>query len=248
MRQLKYFFFFFIGLALCFSPKATLLYSQSKVFQEDFHGKINAIAITPLTLPEDFIEQRTAAQKFEDLITARLKEAGFSVVGSKIYDEIWRREAETSEGYFDPISGKADKAKLKSILTRTREELISKYHIDAMLFPQIKVVEAMFVEDSAHWHGISEYLGKTQPSVWSSRRIRGTVPALSLFVRIEDNKGGEIYVKAGGIQVLSKAGFKGGFVAVPHDELLSDDKRNEWAVNKALIPFIERCKSETGSH
>jgi len=237
MRPLKYFSLLFFVLALCFSPEATLLYSQSKVSQEDFHGKINVIAITPLTFPEGLVEQGTTAQKFEDLITAMLKEAGFSVVGSKIYDEIWRREAETSGGYFDPISGKADKAKLENIMTRTREQLVSKYRIDAILYPQIRKVEATFAHDSAHWHGTSEYLGRTESSSW---RLRGTLAALSLFVRIEDNKEGEIYVKAGGIQVLSKAGFKGKFAAVPHDELLSDDKRNEWAVERALTTFIER--------
>jgi len=238
MCQLKYFLFLFVLLSICFSPKATLLYDQSKVFEEEFHGKINIIALNPLTLPEGLTEQGTAGQTFEDLITTRLKEAGFLVVSSKIYDEIWRREAETSGGYFDPISGKTDKAKLKTILIRTRDELIAKYRIDAILYPQIRIVEATFANDSAHWHGTSEYLGRTQSNFWSSGRTRGTVPALSLFVRIEDNKEKEIYVKAGGIQVLSKAGFKGGFVAIPHDEILSDDKRNEWAVDKALTTFI----------
>jgi len=237
MHLLKYFLFLLIILTLCFLPKATYLYSQPKASQEDFQGKINTITLTSLTLPEDLIEHGIAGQQFENLITTRLKEAGFSVIGSKIYDEIWRHETEASGGYFDPISGKTDKARLKNILTRTREELISKYRIDAILFPQIKVVEATFAHDSAHWHGTSEYLGRIESSNW---RIRGTVAALSLFVRIEDNKEREIYAYAGGIQVLLKAGFKGRLAPVPHDELLSDDKRNKWAVDIALTTFIQR--------
>jgi len=237
MHLLKYFLFLLIILIFCFLPKATCLYGQSKASQEDFQGKINTIALAPLAIPEGLIEKGAAGQTFEDLITARLKDAGFSVIGSKIYDEIWRREAETSGGYFDPISGKADKTKLKNIQARTREELISNYRIDAILFPQIKVVEATFAHDSAHWHGTSEYLGRTESSSW---RLRGTVGALSLFIRIEDNNEREIYAYAGGIQVLSKAGFKGKFAAVPDDELLSDDKRNEWAVDRAVKAFIER--------
>ena len=238
MRPLKYFLFLFFFLALCFLQKGTHLYSQDEVPQENLRGKINIIALAPLILPEGLTEHGTAGQTFEDLITTRLKETGFSVVGSKIYNEIWKREAETLGGYFDPISGKKDKEKLKTILIRTREELIAKYRIDAILYPQIRIVEATFANDSAHWHGTSEYLGRTQSSFWSSGRIRGTVPALSLFVRIEDSKEKEIYIKAGGIQVLTKAGFKGRFVAIPNDEILSDYKRNEWAVDKALTTFI----------
>jgi hypothetical protein len=237
MRPLKHFLFLFVILAFCFSLNVTFLYGQSKVSQEDFQGKINTIALTSLTLPKDLIEHGITGQQFEALITTRLKEAGFSVIGSKIYDEIWRHEAEALGGYFDTISGKADKARLKSILTRTREELISKYRIDAILFPQIKVGGATFAHDSAHWHGTSEYLGRIESSYW---RIRGTVGALSLFVRIEDNKEKEIYAYAGGIQVLVKADFKGRVARVPHDELLSDDRRNEWAVDKALTTFIQK--------
>jgi hypothetical protein len=60
---------------------------------------------------------------------------------------------------------------------------------------------------------------------------------LGIFMHQPDK---HIYNYAGGIQVLSKFAYKGGFEAVPEDEILSDDKRNEWAVGKALGVFIER--------
>jgi len=43
-----------------------------------------------------------------------------------------------------------------------------------------------------------------------SPRVNGTVPALSLVVNIEDLSGSSLYVKAGGIQVLSKLALAAG--------------------------------------
>jgi len=73
-------------------------------------------------------------------------------------------------------------------------------------------------------------------------RTYGTVPALSLVVKIEDIHGPDLYINWGGIQLLQKISGSD-FVPVPRNELLTSEERNKAAVDIALKPLIERLIS-----
>src|SRR3970040_136883 len=58
-------------------------YNPLKGTPEDFYGKIKTIALAPVGVPRDLETPDPVKAKFEPLIEAKLREAGFSVVPSR---------------------------------------------------------------------------------------------------------------------------------------------------------------------
>lgn len=242
--RLKYLLLLFpVLLATSCTVPTRVPYNPFRVPLEEFYGKIGIITLAPLAVPEGLTDRSGAREKFEELISGKLRGAGFSVVDSKEYDEIWKREVEREGGYFDPITGKRDQSKLKAIVARTRQELISRYKMDAVLYSHIRVVRATFWGNWAQWDENGESLGKPERNaqLYGRSETRGTVAALSLVVFIEDKEEKQMYLNAGGIQVLAKFGLKKEFVPIPEEEILTNQEMNEWAVTRALDPLIKRA-------
>ena len=123
-------------------------------------------------------------------------------------------------------------------------ELNGKTRADAELYSGMGTVKANFNANRARWHGTAEYL--VSGGFWAAfaaGNTYGTVPAVSLFVSLADMNGVDMYVHAGGVQVLSKLSGRN-FVAVPRHELFIDEERNRHAVNIALNPLVGKAAPE----
>ena len=220
------------------SCAATTPYNPFKVPQEQIRNKVRIIAITPLLLPGGMEDPEPVKAKFESLVEAKLRKAGFTVVPSREYDAIWKQTTEKLGGVFDPLTGKRDEAKFKTVREHTLRELGAKTKADAVLEQGISIVKANFAAPNAHWHGTSESV--ITGGFWATffaGGSQGTVPALSLVVALLDIHGVEMYVNTGGIQVLAKLSGQN-FVTVQRYELFTDDERNRQAVNLALDPLM----------
>jgi hypothetical protein len=126
----------------------------------------------------------------------------------------------------------------------------ARFGADALVLPYLRTVTAsfnpaLFGGVDAKWDGASESMLSGTFDKILPPQVRGTVPALSLFVRIEDLGGSLLYSNAGGIQLLQKLAPAGGrfsgdtFVPVPQSELLADQARIQQAVSYALQPFFK---------
>jgi hypothetical protein len=218
----------------------TTPYNPFKITEEEFYGKTKTIALAPVAIPEDLENKEQLKAKFEALVESKLQKAGFVVIPSREYAEIWDRMTKQMGGYFDPVTGRLDEAKFKAVKEHCLREMHTKFNADAVLHSGIRVVTAKFEQSKAVWHGTSESLS----SVWATLFVthRGTVPALSFGVDVEDTNGVDEYVNWGGIQVLSK--ISGGkLVPIAQNELLASEERNTAAVNIALDPLVRKRTS-----
>lgn len=142
-----------------------------------------------------------------------------------------------SGGVFDPTTGKADEAKVKTLNAAIGRELKARFNADALLIPSIRVVNAALSHDKARWDGVSEGAGK---GFWKAfvGTHSGSIRALSLVVALTDGDGQVLYTNGGGIQVLGNVTVGGGFERRPRSELFADGERNENAIHIALDPLL----------
>jgi hypothetical protein len=214
-------------------------YNPFKIAQEEFYGKIKTIALAPVGVPMGLEDPDPVKAKFESLVEAKLREAGFSVVSSRESAGIFESMNKQLGGMFDPVTGKRDETKFKTVREHFLREVQTKFKADAVLYPNIRVVTASFAGGQASWDGTKESLSTTEGfmGLLLVGQLRGTAPALSLVVTIEDIHGVDAYVNGGGIQLSSKISA-GNFVPVPRNQLFNSDERNAAAVNFALGPLV----------
>lgn len=238
--------FLLIGLAIS-GCAVTTPYNPFKVPQEQIKSKVKVVALAPINFPGDMEDTEPLKAKFEFLIEAKLRQAGFMVVPSREYDAVWKQTIEKLGGVFDPLTGKRDEAKFKTVREHTLRELATRTKADALLEHGIGVFKANFAGHLAQWHGTSESV--VTAGFWGAffaGGAQGTVPALSLVVALSDIHGVEMYVNVGGIQVLAKLSGQN-FVTVQRYELFVDQERNRQAVNIALDPLAGKTMPQDAS-
>lgn len=143
-----------IGAGCATSPTP---YNPFKIAQEELYGKVKTIALVPVNVPAGIVNPKVQV-KFEALIGAKLREAGFSIVPSQEAVDIWKRMPAQGGGYFNPVTGQPDKAKLQAGWAHVLRELSTQCKADAILRSNIQVVQANFAGNEASWHGTSELL------------------------------------------------------------------------------------------
>ncbi|HEX9445447.1 MAG TPA: hypothetical protein VGA73_15105 [Candidatus Binatia bacterium] len=212
-----------------------------KIPQAEIKGKVKIVALAPINFPTDIDDPDPVKAKFESLITAKLKEGGFTVVPSSEYGALWKQMTEQLGGFFDPMTGKRDEQKFKTVREHTLRELSAKTKADAVLGSAILGFKAAFRLNRASWHGTSEDLvpGGVLTAVLIGGH-NGTVGALSLGVGLSDIHDVDLYMNYGGIQLLSKIS-RGNFSPVPRAELFADEERNRKAVDIALDPLLGKA-------
>lgn len=226
-------------------------YNPFKVAQDEIYAKAKTVALAPVLVPVDIADPEPVRAKFESILEAKLREAGFLVVPPKEAGGIWKQMTEQVGGIFDPLTGKRDEARFKTVREHTLRELRTKFKADAVLHPSIVPVRAKWEGMTASWDGTEESIRSLGAVIIEALPYallgigvtrEGTVGALSLGVVIEDIHGVDMYINRGGIQLLAK--FSGGnFVGVPRHELFANEERNVAAVNIALGPLVTKPKS-----
>lgn len=222
-------------------------YNPFKINKDQFYGKVEKIACYPVAIITkiELTNEKIIKAKFDSLIVKKLITAGFLVVPSNEVAEIQETVKEQVGDLFDPKTGKPDSAKWESMREQIRQELKTKFNADVTLYPHIRTVKAGFSGGKARWFGTSESLGPKgflKSLLSQSGRYSGGVPALALFVQIDDLNGDTLYIKGGGIQVLHK--LSGGSLEdIPAEELFAYEERNIEAVNIALDSLVINAKS-----
>ena len=214
-------------------------YDPFRVPRDTFYGSLKTVALAPVDVPGVGNETETVRSRYARLIQERLEGAGLKVVGPDRVGPIMSAEAAKIGGLYDPVTGKIDDSKRKVFVQACGAELFAQYGVDALLRADVRVVKAHVNADKAHWDGMTE--SYTIRSFWNVLTTHsGTLPALSLVVRLSRPNGELLYAQAGGIQLLAHIGgdFSGGFVDVPESEILTDLDRIHGSVDLALDPLL----------
>lgn len=202
---------------------------------------VKLIALVPIELSTDAEDPAAVKAKFEWLIRSKLEEGGFKVIPSDEFASIWKKTVAKLGPVYDPASGKRDDKKFNAAFATAARELWGETGADALLHSAIAVVKAEFSSNLAEWHGTIDYV--RPEGVWgmlSGPQGYGTVPALSLWVDLVDFQGTEMYVNAGGIQVMSKVSTGMKVYEVPLHDRFADEAKNVRSVAIALNPLIGR--------
>lgn len=223
-----------------------------------FRTEIHTLVVAPVTAPENLEINDGVLLVMDSLIREEVHGIGFITAGAEAYSEAWAPILERSGGFYDPVTGAWDDARHQDARTQLHEELASTFGADAVLYPEVWLVEAPFEGGVAKWDGISEDVRVLAGQVldWvatvaaalaslggessDASLPAGSVPALSLGIVIENIQGVEIYSHAGGIQVLEKMGWnEHDWQPVSSSELFADEERRLRAVRLALRPLRE---------
>jgi hypothetical protein len=231
----------FIVLALifvvgCATPPA---YDPYRIPKSQVHSWVKTIALSPVSLPRVAGKAEGVKGRIESLIATKLGEAGYAVISSKEFGAIWDRFVEQTGGFYDPVTGKADEGKIKTVREHARREIVTRFNVDALLHPSVQVVGARLKGFQAIWDGVSEDI---KADDWYQSFEEGTTKALSLTIVIEDRNGVDLYISRGGIQLISKT-VRGRFVDIQASEILTNEEKIIEAVNIALKQFFEKIET-----
>jgi hypothetical protein len=195
---------------------------------------VKTIAVSSVALPRDFRNLPGPRARFDSLISSALRTEGFAVVPAQVSESIWLWLRDSIGGYYDTYTGKLIEAKLELVHMGTLRELHARHGVDAWLHPAIEFVGAPFTGGKVKWHGTDQQSGAPGGlGGFLFGTKTGSVPALSLFIALEDTVGKELYAGVGGIELASR--IQGDrFVDIPRLTLLGDGARNAAAVHLAL--------------
>jgi len=189
----------------------------------------HVIAPLPTVLPSG-LQDSSSQALFDSLLASQLTGAGFIVLPPAATDSVWRETVRAAGGYFDAHTGLVVPEKLWAARTTTLERLQGTLAVDALLFPEIKVVTVHYYKSWAVWDSASERVLFDEGT--------GEVPALTLQIVVTEADGRPRYCGRGGIQVLVKGNFLHGPRGVKPENLFKNSERNGSAVQVALQPLV----------
>ncbi|KPJ87816.1 MAG: hypothetical protein AMS18_14130 [Gemmatimonas sp. SG8_17] len=205
----------------------------------EFYDRVETIVATPVSLPEGVDAPDSVLTWFENLIEDALRQAGFTVVPVQTYVDIWNRINQEAGGFFDPFTGQRDEARYEAGVSELFDELRERFSPDAILYPEMWIVEAPTSGGHARWDGATQPVGTSAVSA---------VLALSLATVLQDMDGAELYSNAWGLEVLEVYNRSlRVFVPVPSEDLFADQERNTTAITKALGHLIDQSTTDTGT-
>jgi len=220
-------------------------YNPFIVPQDRIYGSVKTVALYPVTAPSDLGSVDPNRGKFDSLITAELRSAGFAVVPPNESEAIWKRVTDSIGGLFNSATGERDTVKLNAARALTMRELHARFQADAWLHPHIVYASAKFDRGNAQWDGAKQTyqsFGKKMLTAMFGHETYGKTSALSLRVAVEDMHGKDLYINQGGLQLyLVPSGQD--WVKIPPGELYGDPARNATAVRLALAPLVTRTVS-----
>ena len=220
-------------------------YNPFIVPQDRIYGSVRTIALAPVCAcgaPQELASVDPSRGKFDSLLTAALRTAGFAVVPSSETEAIWHRVSDSLGGLFNAATGERDTVKFNTARALTMRELEMRFHADAWLHPIIVVASAKFDGGEAKWDGTTQSyqsFGKKFLAALFGGGTYGKTPALSVRLVLENVHGKDLYSNQGGLQLYEVPSGRD-FVPIPRAQLYADPVRNADAVRLALAPLVTR--------
>jgi hypothetical protein len=225
---------------------------------------VRTIAMSPVIGADGLMMSDRVGALFEEEAHATLRAAGFAVLSGTVYDSIRTAHILEVGGLFDQITGQRFDDRLLLVERRTRQDLIEEYQVDGFLIQEIRTVPAFYSGGVAEWDGVRQSLigpeevaedletaaliidlllcSDESAAGCEDRRegLTGSLPALSLVVRLENSIGAALYTGRGGIELLELLDEAGEPYLQPPPHPFDTAARNREAVALALAELIGR--------
>lgn len=200
-----------------------------------------------------------ARKSFESAVASTLTEAGFSVIPSEEYKQVWDQLIREQGGFFDPATGKRNEAKYMAVRKQAAQFLAANKAADVVLDLRLLPMSIRFSGGVARWDGTAQKIdgaldrlegasGFFKGMFSSGANTYGSATGASVKMVIADAQTGiETFSNRGGIQLLVKQegfGPMGMFrsmhlAPIPSSEMFASAERNTYAVAYALDPIVK---------
>ncbi|MBS0579169.1 MAG: hypothetical protein JSR36_07895 [Proteobacteria bacterium] len=202
------------------------------------------LTLAPLELAD--IPQRDAVRaRYADALTAQLTRLGFQVLNSDEFGRRWEAERAASGGYYDPLTGRPDKAKIDAARARVLQGLPEGSRPDAVVVARVVTRAVPYSAGTAEWDGVTQPVETTgrSPSLFDAERNRGGhLSANSLVLAIVDAAGVKLFDGVGGIE-LTELVEDGRPVPLSANRLFAEPAWDRRAVEIALAPLAPAAPS-----
>jgi hypothetical protein len=204
------------------------------------------LILASLEIPPPALEQGERVQaRYREMLAARFAALGFELVGGNDFDGLWAAERSAAGGFYDPLTGRPDLAKLNSSIARVLTTLRQRYELTGVILPSIVPRRAPSSEGYARWDGVTEPVSGSGSLVFNksifnpSLAFAGHLEANSLKLQVLDGTGQVLYQGFGGVQLTQHVDH-GRFVLLPETSLFADLTRDTAAVDAALHSLTQR--------
>jgi len=200
-----------------------------------FFDQAQRLLLVPVRVPDDVRVSQETTASIDSAIAAHAATLGVEVIGAQEYAAIWQRLTEEAGGFFDPYTGRRDEPEFEAAVAQLYRELEERFQPNALLYPELIVVEAYVEGDLAEWSGTDQRLDEpVEPG--------SAVLALTLAMAIDDIEGNELYYREAGLVILDASeGW------IPHDLLREEPQRIGRAVETALEPLVNEARDRTSA-
>jgi len=224
-------FFLFVSLL---NSCATNTYPFSFYLDESSFKKDNGkVAIMPMNYYGDnsISHYKEFTKLIEDSIVVNLKKIGFEVICTKELTTTIDSIKLSCGNLYNPINGEPDSIAFIKFKIATNNYIFQKYKTSFILYPSMLFTEAVMNNSRISWHGRRVYN-------YFYRGLYGKFPALSLYIKVYNDKSNILFVNAGGIMPLFRLNFRTGMIqSIPFDELIFDPKDVEKSIKTSLKPI-----------
>ena len=242
------------------APPAGLQVSEDsplKAPRDQILGKVHRVVLGPV-MPSGITPPPDAVPRYRALVHDRLARLGWEVIDTDNLMLAVGSSMQKSGGLYDPLSGKLDPDKLKSVFQLATKTLGITPPPDAIATITVSKTAAPQKWATATWDGTQQNAMTLGPAINRAKLFGGTenpsagegvMSASSVYVMLRDTDGTVLYEGRGGIELLQQLSIKNQMsgrtinyvqtlTALAPSELFKDPARDERAVDVALHELL----------
>jgi hypothetical protein len=121
-------------LAGCAKP-----YDPFQVPKEDLRGRTTTIAMAPANVPQSMMSLTDTRASFEPIAAERLEAAGFKIVPSETWEDLWTQAATDVGGVYNASTGAADEERLNLVQDAVYRALEDEHQVHAVFYLTVDV-------------------------------------------------------------------------------------------------------------
>lgn len=187
---------------------------------------------------------RDNTAKIDAMIEDYLKDNGYQIAPSYLFDNAWKQALYTYGDFYDPTTGKVDQRSWMAVMSTTLNLLKQDTDVDAVLFTDVIVHDVQHsagLNHYARWYGVTRKPATQGAGSGVPTSFNWTQPikAASLAVTIYDMDGDPLFSSRGGLDTLYAVNMRNpdsGFTR--RKNLLDNNSNLKEGIQLALHPFI----------
>ncbi len=179
------------------SPKL----SDKEVFNWDV-SNVRTLGIIELSSGDRLNIDDGTLRHFEAGLSKMFEEYGYRVVPLDKFKQIVEEEQKSSGGFFNPLTGKKDKAKFRQFNDKVGKIYTDLEKVDLLIGFKFFRYNAPFISNKATWHNLTDLTGS--PPDFLFDESKGNLPVVSVEIRALEVSSQKTFKHLQGIQVLLK--------------------------------------------